>query len=152
MRWLAVVLFVPLLSLGILRGASFLAHPHHEDGVHVHAIMSEDASALSSIRCGSHEHEHDRPTPRDLPDPIELGQAPAGVVVSLPDQQPMPTRSIDLGKALVQVGWVAPLGLIGAECGPDPGRPAAAPTRGLLNLLHLSAVERLVLTSRALVL
>lgn len=157
-RWLAVVVLTPVLMLGAFRGTDLLAHGHDDHGLHFHASHSAGYGALAwAGHAADHGHEHPD-LPSDLPPAEEggrgeQGQVPPGVVVSLPDHEQLPTRGTDLSKTLSPVPVFILVAFV-VQPSPDLGRragsPSGPPEGGPLDLRALSAGDRLVRTSRAL--
>lgn len=164
-RWLAVAVLTPLLMLSALGGTTFLAHGHDAHGLHVHAGHSVKEAQHSAARhlaahdqgrCPMeprHEHPadpHDHP-PVDEPAPFDPDRPPAGVIVSVPDLDQIPTRPAELGAAISPVATLL-LATFLTPAPPDAALATADPGgRGTpRNLLALRAGDRLVRTSRAL--
>jgi len=157
MRWLAVVLLSPLLALGTFAGAEFLAHQHDDHGTHFHAT---DLDAHRKLAALSHAADHGHHHPADLtadgdPTSVEGELPPPGVVVAVPDQEQIPSRSLDLCQALSRAS-VCLVSLFLAPHSPDLDRHIGSPGgRGDWDPQSLCALrtgDRLVRTSRALLL
>lgn len=177
MRWLAAVVLAPMLMLGALGGTTFLAHKHDGHGLHLHAADTAARALLSAAdhraahRVGDcavdpeagggadQEYRHSRsPSSENGPliddsRPGERDQAPDGLLVSLPDHEQLPTRGIDLSKNLTPA-VVSILAELLVRPPPDLDRRIGSPGGlsgcGPLDLSALSAGDRLVRTSHAL--
>lgn len=157
-RWLAVVLIAPILVLGAFNRATFLAHGHDDHGMHLHQVGVHDAGKLTAEdHADDHGHDHG-PLPSDAPTHEEQGgtqlaEVPGGVLISFDTHKQLPTRSLDLGKTLspaVVVAFIAFVLPISPNLDLHIGSPGGAFNGGPMNLLALSASDRLVRTSRAL--
>lgn len=163
-RWLAIVLIAPMLVLGTFNGAAFLAHWHDDEGLHVHPIGVLDGGKLAAADHADHhahvdDHGHDHPAqscdvPADgEPDEDQLATVPHGVIISFDVHKHVPTRSLDLGKILSppatfqSVAFVLPMS---PDLDPHVGSPGGSLNGGPIDLFVLSAGDRLVRTSRAL--
>jgi hypothetical protein len=151
-RWLAVALLIPLMTLGSFGGGQFLAHGHDEHGTHLHPVGSlDDGKLAASAHADHHGHDHS-PSPSDLPvdeDRDDDGEVPAGVIVSIDVHKPLPARGIDLGETLLPPApFVIAVFAMAPE--PDLDRHIGSPGGKPLGLIGLSASDRLVRTSRAL--
>lgn len=178
-HWLAVVVLTPLLMLGALGGTTFLAHRHDGHGLHLHAadtateVERSAADHRAAHRMGDcpfdpaagaaadHRHGHagsscsESGPPSQVDRPDETHHAPDGLLVSVPDHEQLLRRGIDLSEAfppgavLISAAPVAP---------PPPdlarqiGSPGGLRGCGPLDLRALSAGDRLVRTSCALLL
>jgi hypothetical protein len=157
-RWLAVVLLAPLLALGTLGGQQFLAHGHDEHGTHLHPVLMADGGQFDAADHADH-HGHEHPgTPPEAPGEEDDGgdsdQVPNGVRVSLPGHKQLPARGMSIGKTLSLIPAAVVLTPSVTVLLPDPnqraGPPRGLPGRGPMHLQRLSAGDRLVRTSRAL--
>jgi hypothetical protein len=161
-HWLAVVLIAPMLVLGAFNRATFLAHGHDDHGMHLHQVgVHYDGKLTAADHADDHadEHGHDHgPLPSDnLPDGeqggTQLAEVPGGVLISFDTHKQLPTRTIDLGKTLspaVVVAFIAFVLPISPDLDLHVGSPGGAFNCGPMNLLALRASDRLVRTSRAL--
>jgi len=157
-RWLALVLLMPILSLGTLGGSAYLAHGHDEHGMHLHPVKALDRAALTAVDHAVH-HGHDHaavPSEESLSDietSDDLSEVPACVVVAFDDHKQLPTRGMDLRKSLAPMA-VFIAAVFAPPTAPDVdrhiGSPGGSCRNGPLNLLALSANDRLVRTSQAL--
>jgi len=157
-RWLVVVLIAPLLVLGTFNPATFLAHGHDEHGVHLHALDVFDGTKLAAAdHADDHGHDH-AALPSEVPadeerDGSELAEVPDGVIFSFDVHTQLPTRSVDLGRTLSPAVMFAIVAFV-LPTSPDldlhVGSPGGAFSGGPMNLLALRAGDRIVRTSRAL--
>jgi hypothetical protein len=149
-----VVLIVPMLVLGTFSRATFLAHEHDEHGVHLHPVGAFDEGELAAEVHASY-HGHDSATmPSDLiVGGDELAESPCCFITCFDVQTQLPTRTMDLRKPLFPeavfpiVAMVLPI-LPDLDC--QVGSPGGSTKGGPMGLLALSASDRLVRTSRAL--
>jgi hypothetical protein len=164
MRWLGLIILIPTLLMGILGGTQFLAHGHGDHGVHVHHLHVPplDTSALRSTHDALHHVAHDGHTHPTAPQPPWAHDAgatfpdhtsPRGALISLPDHDQLPARQVDLGRHL-QLATPAPVAIFDVPAAPQLkhhiGSPGGRPAVGPLDLHATSAGERLLRTSRAL--
>lgn len=159
MRWLAVVVLAPMMALGTFGGARFLAHGHDDHGTHLHPVgQLKGAELTAADHADDHGHDHAvQPSDCFVPgdgDEGELpGEVPKGVIVSIDDHKQLPPRGTDLGKSLLPaVMFVMAVFLMPPSPDLDRhiGSPGGASSGGPLDLVGLSASDRLVRTSRAL--
>ncbi|MBU6414391.1 MAG: hypothetical protein KGS45_13085 [Planctomycetes bacterium] len=168
---LAVVL-IPILVLGAFGGTTFLAHAHDGHDAHLHASPSVEearlsadqhrlAHALGIATCdGGHAcrdgHSSSGEVPAepkedpDLPAPVE---DPSGLVITIPDHEQLVSRGIDLSQTLqaAQVFYCALASLwTQPHVEQDEGSPGGSIASGPLHLTALTAGQRLVRTSSAL--
>lgn len=157
-RWLAVVLIAPLLMLGSFNRATFLAHGHDDHGMHLHQVGALDGREFAvEDHHDDHGHNHavlPSEAPTDVePDDDELAEVPDGVIISFDDHKQLPTRNIDLGNALSPAVIFAVVAFA-LPTSPDldlhVGSPGGALSRGPMDLMALRAGDRIVRTSRAL--
>lgn len=170
-RVLALAL-IPMLVLGAFGGTTFLAHAHDGHDAHLHASPSIEkahlsadqhrrAHALDIVTCdGGHvgrvAHFNSGEVPAepiehpDLPAPVE---DPKELVITFPDHEQLVSRGIDLSQSLhaAQVFqcarawlWTQP------HVEQDEGSPGGSVARFPLHLSALTAGQRLVRTSSAL--
>lgn len=160
MRWLAAVVLVPLMAIGTFGGAKFLAHGHDDHETHLHPLgLLKVAELAAADHADHHGHDHDvLPSDRSVPfDGDEGGEEPAevpeGVIVSIDVHKQLPTRGTDLGKSLLPAVMFV-IAVFAMPPSPDlerhVGSPGGAIGGGPLDLVALSASDRLVRTSRAL--
>jgi hypothetical protein len=157
-RWLAVLLVVPVLVFGVANGATFLAHGHDDHGMHLHAVgVLDDGKLAAADHAEDHGHDHAVP-PTDLPadgqtDDSQLAETPGGVLVSFGVHKQQPVRGVDLTKTLSPAAIVA-IVIFALPTSPDlkchVGSPGGVFEGGPLDLYALRASDRLVRTSRAL--
>jgi hypothetical protein len=153
-RRLAVVLIAPMLVLGAFNRATFLAHGHDDHGMHLHQVGVHDDGKLTAV---DHVDDHG-PLPSDAPMDEEQGgtqlaEVPDGILISFDAHNQLPTRSLDLGKTLspaVIVAFIAFVLPTAPHLDLHIGSPGGAFNSGPMNLLALRASDRLVRTSRAL--
>lgn len=154
-RWLSVVLIAPMLLLGAFNRTAFLVHGHGDQGMHLHPVaVLDDGRGAAEDRADHHGHDHAAcrcdafaDWERDC---HECAGIPCGVVISFDVDALPPTRALDLGKTLPPAAMHA----LVLPAPPEPdrslGSSGGAFNRGPMNLLALSAVDRLVRTSLAL--
>jgi hypothetical protein len=144
-RWLAVILIAPLLMLGTFHQATFLSHCHDDHGVHLHPLEAGEIVKFSAAaHAADHGHDHTDAGADD---------GPEGVVISVDAYESMPTRGVELGKALstAAVAVMVTFDLLASpDLGQHVGSPGGTRPRGPMDLLAISAGDRLVRTSRAL--
>lgn len=176
MRCLLAVVLIPLMLLGVFGGKTLLAHAHDGHGAHFHVSSSVEGALLaakghrlahasgtakcSELKCtgddeGVHEHSGlvagpDSGKSQHNPDPIDERD---GSVITIPDHEQLVQRGIDLPQAVMVVQaihhmvawtWAPPDG--GEEMGSPGGQSPGDP----LHLAALTAGQRLVRTSKAL--
>jgi hypothetical protein len=158
MRWLVLVVLMPMLSLGALGGLAFLAHGHDDHGMHLHPVNALDRVSLTAADHADH-HGHDHATVpsddsfSDFETSDDLREVPDGVVVAFDDHKQLPTRGIDLSKSLTQIAvFMATVFVLPTS--PDVhrhiGSPGGSGRYGPLHLFALTANDRLVRTTQAL--
>jgi len=173
-RWLLVVALIPALVLGAFGGTTLLAHAHDGHGTHFHIASSEaqarysaeqhrhahalgtDTCAPPEQACGHGEHgvcsecsvvpidEHDGPSSTGEHD---------GVVVTVPDHEQLATRGIALPRSLTAAYVFQSVPAIlrpRPDDGEEMGSPGGCGVGGPRHLLALTASQRLVRTSNAL--
>lgn len=152
------MILTPLLVLAPLGGSTFLSHGHDEHGAHLHAagLLHGGMLALAD-HAKDHGHEHSMPpklaSDGEQESGSEQGEVPEGTIVSLAQPKQLPQRSLDLAQALCPSALMA-IAIMVMPAAPHLERQAGSPG-GLLdgepsNLRPLTAGERLVRTSRAL--
>jgi hypothetical protein len=126
--------------------------------MHLHPVRALDGGKLAAAdHAADHGHDH-RGGPAETPadqgdDRHDQGRAPDGVLVSLPDHKQVPARGADLGQALAPATSFVGLAFLAP---PPPildrriGSPGGPPGGGPLSLRALSAGDRLMRTSCAL--
>lgn len=159
-RWLAVVVLAPMMAMGTFGGAQFLAHGHDDHGTHLHPVGPLKGAELAAAdHADHHGHDHAVP-PSDCSVPCdgdereeEPGEVPEGVIVSIDIHKQLPTRGTDLGKSLLPAVMCV-IAVFVIPPSPDldrhVGSPGGAASGVPLDLVALSASDRLVRTSRAL--
>ncbi|GMV26740.1 MAG: hypothetical protein AMXMBFR58_27710 [Phycisphaerae bacterium] len=159
MRWLAVVVLAPMMAMGTLGGAQFLSHGHDDHGTHLHPVGPLKGAELAAAdHADDHGHDHavsasDSPAPCDGDEDGLPGEVPEGVIVSIDVHKQLPTRGTDLSKSLLPaVMFVIAVFVVppSPELDGHVGSPGGAGGGGPLDLVALSASDRLVRTSRAL--
>ncbi len=174
-RWARCVLaavLIPILVLGVFGGTTFLAHAHDGHDAHLHASSSIEearqsadqhrlAHALGIATCDGEHAGHDgHPNSGEVPaEPLEdpdfpaPAEDPTGLVITIPDHEQLVTRGIYLSQTL-QTAQVLCSALAWCWARPhgeqDEGSPGGSMARGPLHLSALSAGQRLVRTSNAL--
>lgn len=156
-RWIVAILVIPVLVLGVFDRVTFLWHGHDGHGVHLHALS---ASEGGHVAVANHIVDtcHDR---SGVPDHIsidhessgvERAELPDGVIITVDVPETLPSRGGDLTKALnptvvfTFAVFVLPASReIGLHIGSPGGRVSSQ-----MDLFALSANDRLVRTSRAL--
>ena len=163
---------IPILALGTFGGTTFLAHAHDGHDLHVHASRSIEeayrsaaqhrlAHAFSIATCddlhaGQGGHRESVGVPSEptgapgFPAPIE---SPSGLVITIPDHEQLVSRGIDLSQTL-RAAHVLHRALAWLWTQPDVseeiGSPGGRKVRGPRHLSALTAAQRLVRTSNAL--
>lgn len=100
-RWAAVVVLVPLLAVGVLRGGVLVAHSHADREVHLH-LYSNQGRGVCLTESDTHAcHEHPGEggtTPADEPDDRSATCEPGhlSVSVSVPDQTVPPSADAEV--------------------------------------------------------
>jgi len=171
-RCVLAVALIPILVLGAFGGTTFLAHAHDGHDSHLHAAPSIDearlaadqhrlAHALGAATCdggqaGRDGHSNSGGVPAepiedpDVPAPVE---DPSGLVITIPDHEQLVSREIDLSQT-VQAAQVLHCALAWFWTQPhveqDEGSPGGSTASGPLHLTALTAGQRLVRTSNAL--
>ena len=166
------MVLIPILVLGAFGGTTFLAHAHDGHDVHLHASASIEEARLSADRhrlahalgiatcddlpAGHDGHSKSGDVPSqpkegsDLPAPSE---DPSGLVITIPDHEQLVSRGIDLSQTL-QAAQVLHCALAWFWTQPDvsqeEGSPGERVVSGPLHLSALTAAQRLVRTSSAL--
>lgn len=157
-RWLAVLLIAPMLMLWAFNGATFFAHGHNVCGMHLHpvVVLGDDRLGVAD-HADVHCHDH-AALPSEVPengeqDGKQLAEVPGGIIFSFEVQMQLPTRSVDLEKTLSPATVFAIFAFV-LPASPDldlhDGSPGGTLNSGPMNLLSLRAGDRLVRTSRAL--
>jgi len=159
MRWLAVVVLAPMMAIHTFSGAQFLAHDHDDHGTHLHAVGPLTGAELAAAdHADDHGHDHgvqpsDCSVPCDGAEGELQGEVPEGVIVSIDVHKQLPPRGTDLGKSLLPAMMFV-IAVFAMPPSPDfdrhVGSPGGAAGGGPLDLVALSASDRLVRTSRAL--
>lgn len=171
-RCVLAVVLIPILILGVFGGTTFLAHAHDGHDVHLHASPSVEearisanqhrlAHALGTATCdGGHAgrdgHSNSGEVPAetkedpDFPAPVE---DPSELVITIPDHEQLVSRGIDLSQTL-QAARVLHCALASLWIQPpaeqDEGSPGGSIRSGPVHLTALTAGQRLVRTSNAL--
>ena len=169
-RALAAVL-IPMLLLGGFGGTTLVAHTHDEHDTHLHAHLLEGevrlsdrqhqlahgAEATDCVHRDFDELDH-RPCdscsiPIEEPEFPTTGEGTEGLVISIPDHEQLVVRGVVVPATLkaaqfVQAVWAAVWKQpdVSEETGSPGGRERGSP----LHLCGISACERLVRTSQAL--
>jgi hypothetical protein len=130
MRWLAFVLLAPMLCIARPHGGwLFLSHTHDDHGSHSHPLNG--GKPLSGADHATHHGDHDSlPGDADEEGRTDLAQAPDGVIVSVPDHQPVPARTLELRDVISptpDVIAVLTFALPVPEPPPRPGGMSACP-------------------------
>jgi len=160
MRWLTVVVLAPMVAIGTFGGAQFLVHGHDDHGTHLHPVGPLKGAELAAAdHADHHGHDHALP-PSDGTDPSDgdeggeqSGEVPEGVIVSIDIHKQRPTRGTDLGKSLLPAAMFVVAVFVmppSPELDRHVGPPGGAASGGPLDRVALSASDRLVRTSRAL--
>ena len=157
-RLLILILLMPVLCLGALGGSLFLAHCHDEQGMHRHPVTAL-YPVTSTVACHAHDPRHDHAGVHSSDLLSETGiceescEVPGCVFVTVDNHKQLPTRGMDLRKLLtsvtvfVDVRFALPTSSeVLRQIGPPGGRRSSSP----LNFFALSASDRLVRTSKAL--
>lgn len=157
-RWISVSLVVLMLVVGMFSRATFLSHEHDGHGMHMHHVSAHDDGKLTAVdHADDHGHDHGPPpsnVPTDQPQSgLQLAEVPGGILISIDAHMQMLPRGIDLGKTLSRAICVALIAFV-LPTAPHLDEHVGSPGGGLygepMNLLALSASDRLVRTSRAL--
>jgi len=157
-RWLAVLLIAPILVFGASNGATLLAHGHDEHGMHMHAVwVFDDGKLAAADHADDHCHDH-AAVPSEVPgdgeqDGEKLADVPCGIIVSFNVHMQLPTRSVDREKILSPAKVFAIVACVVPtlrDLDLHVGSPGGALNGGPMNLLALRACDRLVRSSRAL--
>jgi hypothetical protein len=168
-RCVLAAVLIPVLVLGIFGGITFLSHSHDEHDSHLHASSSFGDTRLSAEQhrlahaVGMDPHQGCRSCSEGCPlsssDPIEEQdfpaptEAPDGLVITIPDHEQLVARGIDLSQTLkaAQVFqcflasyWAQP------DVSEEAGSPGGLDPSGPRHLCALTAGQRLVRTSQAL--
>ncbi len=160
MRCLLVAVLIPILALGTFGGTQFLAHSHDEHGLHLHAVGQLKGDRLAAAIHADHHGQDRAVQPSDWTDPCDDGECreglddePEGVIVSIDVHKQRPTRGTDLAASLLPAVMLT---IAVFEMSPSLdldhciGSPGGALGGGPLDLVALSASDRLIRTSRAL--
>lgn len=173
--WVRCVLaaaLIPILVLGALGGTTFLAHAHDGHDTHLHASTSIEearlsadqhrlAHAMGTATCddplagrGRHSGSDQFPAhTAEGPDYPVPAEDPNGLVIAIPDHEQLVSREIDLSQSL-QTAQVLHNALAWSWTQPDDaheeGSPGGSTVGGPLHLSALTARQRLVRTSNAL--
>ncbi len=154
-RWLALIAILPTLLLSAFGGAQLLVHSHAGHGTHVHAPPAVEGGGFAPAWHAAH-HEHDHPaTPTNDPDHEHHASGaalPDSVLVSLPDIQPLRGRELacpdpSLSVLASPVLWLTDPLPNQCDYSDERARPAG---QAPLDLIALSAADRIVRTSNAL--
>lgn len=171
-RCVLAVALIPILVLGAFGGTTFLAHAHDGHDSHLHASPSIEearlsaeqhrlAHALGIAACdGGHAGSDGLPNSGEVPaEPIENPDFPApvedpsGLVITIPDHEQLVSRGIDLSQTR-QAAQVLHCALAWFWAQPhveqDEGSPGGSIACGPMHLTALTASQRLVRTSNAL--
>ncbi len=171
-RCVLAVALIPILILAAFGGTTFFAHAHDGHGSHLHAARSVEDARLSAAQhqlahavgtatCeypadgpndGAHADEFSSSPSHgsDLPAPLE---EPTGLIITIPDNDHLASRGMDWSQQLhvAQVVhdtfawlWTPP------HVAQEEGSPGGSVTRSALHLSSLTASQRLVRTSKAL--
>jgi len=158
-RCVMAVVLIPMMVITAFGGTTFLAHAHVGHGTHLHAVATRDADRFCAEQhdalhaSGSADHDHkpaDTDHKHDFPSPVE---EPEGLVITIPDHEIVAPRGVDVASVLKAVQVVQfPTSVLWET--PDIaeviGSPGGASLPGPRHLCALSAGQRLVRTSRAL--
>lgn len=164
-RAVALLLILPIVLASLFGGSSILSHSHHGHGSHWHIAPSRDhANLVAALHQGLHHagplsdsalcpsaSDHDRPSdPHTAPEP----DAPReGALITLPDHDQSLTRAGPLltapanDHAFILVRWALAPVTLPTRAGPEP---AGAPPNSPPHLATLRPADRLLRTSRAL--
>lgn len=157
-RWIAVVLITPILVLGAISRATFRSHCHDEHGMHLHAVvMIADGMLTAAGHADDHGHGHAAlgSDSRDGGEHVchELGKVPCCLIICFNAHKQLPTRTVGFKEqlsraAMFAMAVVALPPYLGLNL--SVGLPGGALNGGPMDLLALRAGDRLVRTSRAL--
>lgn len=171
-RWLAIVLFAPLLVLGVFGGAQFLTHGHAQSGLHLHPVVAIEGGGLVMADRSCHEGHTHAPLPvaadcagganhaghahaisdNDCHEPRPVH----GVILSWPELEHLLSRGVDLGDLLCAVPVYIPAIFVLPSLSDDAAivwiKSPGPSSHGPASLCALSARDRLVRTSTALLL
>lgn len=170
--WLVVTLIAPVLGLQVFGGTTFLSHAHDGHGSHLHASFSPEAArhsadehrlghASGSATCSDVEADHGVPSESDQSQFRPTGhhdhpsdpERPGGLIISIPDLEQLLSRGPDLAQTLhaaqavpcvLALGWAQP------AVAEEVGSPGGLFVQGPAHLSSLTAAQRLVRTSCAL--
>jgi hypothetical protein len=150
----SVLLVFMILLVAVVRpfaGTAILLHDHHDLGSHTHAApMMAIAGASGAWHADHHEDEPGFPANENGGYSIE---DTGGTVISVTTDPHLPARQaatpVDLRfKSLATVAsWIL---LVPPYVGPEPGSPGGGVSSSPCHLCSLTAGDRLVATSRAL--
>gem|GEM_PF-4114356 len=155
LRCAMAMVLIPLLVLSVFGGTVFLIHDHGDHGhVHAAAIKAGRFSAAETFAAHHCKSESTDPAVSDIErDPLELLCTSEGLVVSIPDQDLAAARGVtavsilcdfQLATAVVVLCWIPP------DIIDEMGSPGGMCSQGPRHLCALSAGQRLLRTSRAL--
>jgi hypothetical protein len=156
-RWIVAALVIPMMALGVFNRAVYLSHTHDDHGLHLHSLSAWDGGMLDPAH---HLADHGHPeVPGHIPADgeehgLELAVVPGTVVITPEAPKQLPPRGLDLTKTLTPVAILV-IAVFALPAPPDPGLHIGSPgghASGQMDLLARGAMDRLVRTSRALLL
>jgi hypothetical protein len=167
-----MAVLIPILVLGAFGGTTFLAHAHDGHTAHLHASQSIEEARLAAdqhrlshamgiatcdgvhvghdVRSNSGEVSHQPMEDPDFPAPVE---DPIDLVITIPDHEQLTSRGIDLSQTLLAAQalhcalasfWAQP------HAEQDEGSPGGPPASVPLHMSAITASQRLIRTSNAL--
>lgn len=159
MRWLAVVVLAPLLSLGSFLGPQFVAHSHGDHGTHLHpASLLRGAELVAEIHADHHGHDHEvahRPADSSDGSPCgeESDEVPDCVIVAIDLEKSLSSRAAGFDKTLLPAAIFVMAAVVmppSQDLDYHTGSPGGLGVGGPLDHVALTASDRLVRTSLAL--
>jgi hypothetical protein len=138
-----------------LAGVGVLSHDHHDLGAHTHVVSTfamasgSDGWHVDGWHADEHQH-HDLPSSEHGTLPLEYTGV---VIIAYAPNESVPARASATPLDLVMSMWTAAAGWclhLPPADGPIPGSPGGSICRGPRHLRALTASDRLIATSRAL--
>lgn len=152
-------MLVPLMAVGTFGGAHCIVHCHDDSGTHLHSVSSIDGGECVQVAHAAAHQQGDAPSPTDTvalaaTDCADQNGNPDGTEVSLGVHKQISPRGPGLAEVLLFTALVSIA--LPPETPPPPvphaGSPGVPHGKGPVSFIALCANERLVSTSRALLL
>lgn len=152
LRWAVAMALIPLLVLSLFGGAAFLVHDHDDHGAHAHAAGADSGPFTASEHLAAHQRESESGDPvypdseRDLP---ALLVEVDGLRVCILDHEQVIARGMSAASLLSHLRLACTV-IVLRWIPPDVVDDAGCRSRGPRHLCALTAGQRLLRTSQAL--